>query len=66
MQYLTKPEESTSQTGPDDAVYNYLKNVIGGKVTKKRYVSFNFPDGVPKNYPDEDIVPANVLPFLDK
>jgi hypothetical protein len=53
------------QTGPSDPIYNYLKNVIGGKVTKKRYLDFNWPDGVAEGADDEDLIPVDVLPFLD-
>ena len=65
MQYSTKQAGSTSQIGPDDAVYNYLKNVLGGPVTKKRYLDFNYPDGVPDGVSEMDLIPEDVYPFLE-
>jgi hypothetical protein len=57
---------SQRQTGPDDPAYNYLKNVIGGKVTRSRYLDFVWPDGVPDGLEPDEIVPEDVEPFLEK
>jgi hypothetical protein len=65
MQYSTRPVGSTSQIGPDDAVYNYLKNVLGGPVTKQRYLEFNYPDGIPKGVSEMELIPDDVYPFLE-
>jgi hypothetical protein len=56
---------STSQIGPDDAVYNYLKNVLGGPVTKQRYLEFNYPEGTPEGVSETELIPEDVYPFLE-
>ena len=67
MQYSTKQGGLLSQTGTDDPIYNYLKNVLGGKVTKERYIAFNFIGGkVPDGYEDDEIIPEDVVPLLEK
>jgi glycerol-3-phosphate dehydrogenase len=53
------------QTGQSDPIYDYLKNVIGGKVTKKRYMAFDWPDGPPEDLAEEELIPAHVLPLLE-
>jgi len=65
MQYLMRQAGSAYQTGPDDAVYNYLKNVLGGPVTKQRYLDFNYPDGVPEGASEIELIPENVYQFLE-
>jgi hypothetical protein len=54
------------QTGQGDPTYNYLKNVVGGKVTKKRYLDFDWPDGVPQGVPENELIPEDVLSILEQ
>jgi len=65
MQYSTKQGASPSQIGPDDDIYNYLKNVLGGAVTRERYLEFSYPDGIPAEASAEELIPEDVYRFLD-
>mgnify|MGYP003685861113 CR=1 FL=1 len=66
MQSLMKQAGSPSQIGQDDPAYDYLKNIIGGKVTRQRYIDFVWPSGVPSGLELDEIVPAEVEPMLEK